>query len=91
MPIPGVEDTVFIIVGGKGPHHLLKGMGSFLNEVSPFGLWSTTDEVMSEATRGHLATDLVILNHGQVTKTTPELAPHSPNYHTTPTGGRLSS
>ncbi|GFV60920.1 hypothetical protein TNCV_925341 [Trichonephila clavipes] len=38
------------------------------------------------ATRGLLATDHVILNHGQVTWTTPELAPPSPNYHTTPTG-----
>ncbi|GFV34538.1 hypothetical protein TNCV_1448441 [Trichonephila clavipes] len=37
------------------------------------------------ATRGLLVTDLIILNHGQVTWTTPELAP-PPNYHTTPTG-----
>ncbi|GFX41269.1 hypothetical protein TNCV_2219671 [Trichonephila clavipes] len=43
------------------------------------------------ATRGFLATDLVILNHGQVTRTTPELATLSPNYHTTPMGRRLSS
>ncbi|GFV80897.1 acetylcholinesterase [Trichonephila clavipes] len=43
------------------------------------------------ATRGLLATDHVILNHGQVTWTTPELAPTSPNYHTTPTRGRFSS
>ncbi|GFX05445.1 hypothetical protein TNCV_1007671 [Trichonephila clavipes] len=43
------------------------------------------------ATLGLLATDHVILNHGQVTWTTPELAPPSPNYHTTPTGGRFSS
>ncbi|GFV40575.1 hypothetical protein TNCV_1984171 [Trichonephila clavipes] len=43
------------------------------------------------ATGGLLATDHVILNHGQVTWTTPELAPPSPNYHTTPTGGRFSS
>ncbi|GFW74032.1 hypothetical protein TNCV_545561 [Trichonephila clavipes] len=42
------------------------------------------------ATRGLLATDLVILNHGQVTRMTPELAPTSPNSHTTPAGGRLS-
>ncbi|GFS59136.1 hypothetical protein TNCV_70131 [Trichonephila clavipes] len=41
-------------------------------------------------TRGFLTTDFVILNHGQVTRTTPELAPRSPNYHTTPTGGRVS-
>ncbi|GFW60373.1 hypothetical protein TNCV_3869061 [Trichonephila clavipes] len=38
-----------------------------------------------------MATNLVILNHGQVMRTTPELAPTSPNCHTTPTGGRLSS
>ncbi|GFT87934.1 hypothetical protein TNCV_800241 [Trichonephila clavipes] len=38
-----------------------------------------------------LATDHVILNHGQVTGTTPELALPSPIYHTTPTEGRLSS
>ncbi|GFW36617.1 hypothetical protein TNCV_1956171 [Trichonephila clavipes] len=37
------------------------------------------------ATRGLLATDHVILNHGQVTWTTPNLEPSSPNYHTTPT------
>ncbi|GFX42292.1 dyslexia-associated protein KIAA0319-like protein [Trichonephila clavipes] len=36
----------------------------------------------SSATQGLLATDHVILNHGQVTWTTPELAPPSPNYHT---------
>ncbi|GFW24529.1 hypothetical protein TNCV_2403941 [Trichonephila clavipes] len=39
------------------------------------------------ATRGILETDHVILNHGQVTWTTSELAPPSPNYHTTATGG----
>ncbi|GFY30578.1 hypothetical protein TNCV_3117401 [Trichonephila clavipes] len=38
-----------------------------------------------------LTTDHVILSHGQVTWTTPELAPLSLNYHTTPTGGRFSS
>ncbi|GFU59724.1 hypothetical protein TNCV_3186801 [Trichonephila clavipes] len=36
---------------------------------------------IDKATRGLLATDHVILNHGQVTWTTPELAPSS-NYHT---------
>ncbi|GFW93978.1 hypothetical protein TNCV_4812961 [Trichonephila clavipes] len=43
------------------------------------------------ATRGLLVTDLTILNHGQVTRTTPELASSSSNYHTTPTEGRLRS
>ncbi|GFW00602.1 hypothetical protein TNCV_2283481 [Trichonephila clavipes] len=35
--------------------------------------------------------DLVILNLGEVTRTTHELALTSPNYNTTPTRGRLSS
>ncbi|GFU50881.1 hypothetical protein TNCV_4460871 [Trichonephila clavipes] len=43
------------------------------------------------ATQGLLAKDHVILSHGQVTWTIPELAPPSSNYHTTPTGGRFSS
>ncbi|GFW27906.1 uncharacterized protein TNCV_767861 [Trichonephila clavipes] len=38
---------------------------------------------MVKPTRGLLATDHVIFNHGQVTWTTPELAPLSPNCHTT--------
>ncbi|GFV18164.1 hypothetical protein TNCV_169671 [Trichonephila clavipes] len=42
------------------------------------------------ATRGFLATGHVILINGQVTKTTPELALPSSNFHTTPTGRRLS-
>ncbi|GFV04491.1 hypothetical protein TNCV_1314531 [Trichonephila clavipes] len=41
--------------------------------------------------RGLLTKDHVILNHRQVMWTTPELAPLSPNYHTTPTGERFSS
>ncbi|GFU37324.1 hypothetical protein TNCV_4273121 [Trichonephila clavipes] len=43
-----------------------------------------------KATRGSLAMDLVILNHGQVTMTTPEFEVPSPNFHTIPTEGRLS-
>ncbi|GFW01653.1 hypothetical protein TNCV_4085681 [Trichonephila clavipes] len=42
-----------------------------------------------QPTRGLLAMDHVILNHGQVMWTTPELAP--PLLTTTPTGRRLSS
>ncbi|GFY27358.1 hypothetical protein TNCV_2069781 [Trichonephila clavipes] len=51
---------------------------------------STTERVNinGAATRGLLGTDHVILNHGQVTWTTPELASPSP---TTPTVGRFSS
>ncbi|GFX83444.1 hypothetical protein TNCV_323931 [Trichonephila clavipes] len=33
----------------------------------------------------------VVLNHGQMTWTIPDLALPSLNYHTTPTGGGLSS
>ncbi|GFX70016.1 hypothetical protein TNCV_340431 [Trichonephila clavipes] len=43
----------------------------------------------SHTIRGLLATDHVILNPGQVTWTTPELAP--PLLTTTPMGGRFSS
>ncbi|GFW13868.1 uncharacterized protein TNCV_2097491 [Trichonephila clavipes] len=47
------------------------------------------DTSVAAATRGLLATDHVILNHGQVTWTTTELAP--PLLTTSPTGGRFSS
>ncbi|GFW99009.1 hypothetical protein TNCV_1782281 [Trichonephila clavipes] len=40
---------------------------------------------MDNATQRLLAMDFVILNHGQVTRTTFELAHPFPNYHTTPT------
>ncbi|GBM36875.1 hypothetical protein AVEN_82859-1 [Araneus ventricosus] len=40
---------------------------------------------------GYFGTDLVILNLGQMTRTTPELAPPSLNFHATPTGGRLTT
>ncbi|GFV79362.1 hypothetical protein TNCV_1903341 [Trichonephila clavipes] len=43
------------------------------------------------AAQGLLATDLVILNHNQVTRMTPELAPlPSHSSHITSSGGRLS-
>ncbi|GFU67135.1 hypothetical protein TNCV_3675491 [Trichonephila clavipes] len=44
-----------------------------------------------QTTRGLLVTYHVILNHGQVTWTTPELAPPSLNYHTTPKGGSIKT
>ncbi|GFU91867.1 hypothetical protein TNCV_3192531 [Trichonephila clavipes] len=43
------------------------------------------------ATLGLLETDHVAFNHDQVTRSTHELAPPSPNYDTTPMAGRLSS
>ncbi|GFW97180.1 hypothetical protein TNCV_631851 [Trichonephila clavipes] len=43
------------------------------------------------ATQELLATDHVILNHGQVTWTTPKLAPTSPNYHTNGRSFQLST
>ncbi|GFV12480.1 hypothetical protein TNCV_1792591 [Trichonephila clavipes] len=60
------------------------------------GLWLACYEFEPSTTkdppsiRSLLATVFVILNHGQVMKTTPELAPRSPNFHNTSTGGRLS-
>ncbi|GBM62133.1 hypothetical protein AVEN_207622-1 [Araneus ventricosus] len=43
-----------------------------------------------EATRGLFWTDLVILNRGQMTRTTPDLELPSPNFHATAAGGRLA-
>ncbi|GBM78127.1 hypothetical protein AVEN_17051-1 [Araneus ventricosus] len=40
---------------------------------------------------GYFGMDLVILNHGQMMRTAPELAPPSPNFHATATGERLES
>ncbi|GBN07219.1 hypothetical protein AVEN_4328-1 [Araneus ventricosus] len=40
---------------------------------------------------GYFGTDLVISNHGQMTRATPELVSLSPSFHATPTGGRLST
>ncbi|GFX02589.1 hypothetical protein TNCV_728431 [Trichonephila clavipes] len=57
---------------------------------SPEGTTLKVDVLRCSA-RGLLTTDHVILNHGQVTWMTPELAPLSPNYHTTPTGKRFNS
>ncbi|GFU67619.1 hypothetical protein TNCV_1643681 [Trichonephila clavipes] len=45
---------------------------------------------LCKAARGLLVTDLVILNHGQATRTTTELRTSSPNSLTTQTVGRLS-
>ncbi|GBM87005.1 hypothetical protein AVEN_19900-1 [Araneus ventricosus] len=39
---------------------------------------------------GSFGTDLVILKRGQTTRTTPELAPLSPNFRTEPAGGRFT-
>ncbi|GFW06976.1 hypothetical protein TNCV_3691721 [Trichonephila clavipes] len=46
--------------------------------------------VIYTGTRELLATDLIILNHGQMTRKTPQLACPSPKICTTPTGGRLN-
>ncbi|GFU52926.1 hypothetical protein TNCV_1142271 [Trichonephila clavipes] len=42
-------------------------------------------------TRELLATDLIILSHGQKKRTTPELVPPSPNYCALPMGGIRTS
>ncbi|GFT11956.1 hypothetical protein TNCV_725641 [Trichonephila clavipes] len=49
-----------------------------------------TNHFFQYTTQWLLVTDFVILNHGQVTRTTPELTASSPNFHTTPTGERLT-
>ncbi|GFX10281.1 hypothetical protein TNCV_1866781 [Trichonephila clavipes] len=61
--------------------------GSKLRGPSPiaFVMLYTATLTLTQTTRGLLATDLVILNYGQVPWTTPD-----PNYHTTPSERRLS-
>ncbi|GFT91134.1 hypothetical protein TNCV_4043811 [Trichonephila clavipes] len=76
----------------EGEERPLLNRGGATPAVAPSQNWCETEPNRTvSSTRGLLATDHVILNHGQVTWTTPELAPPSPNYHTTPTGGRFSS
>ncbi|GFU23522.1 uncharacterized protein TNCV_4239681 [Trichonephila clavipes] len=58
----------------------------------PDYIWSEKLKDLSIAdvdTRGLLVT-CVTLNHGLVTRRTPELVPPYPNFHNAPTGGRLS-
>ncbi|GFS68439.1 uncharacterized protein TNCV_4583801 [Trichonephila clavipes] len=62
VPWPS-SDQHMVITGTKTEHFIRKHNRSPLSPP------------MSSATRGLLATDYVILNHGQVTWTTPELAP----------------
>ncbi|GFU89133.1 uncharacterized protein TNCV_2895811 [Trichonephila clavipes] len=50
-----------------------------------------TSSSLDHATRGLFATDVVVLNHGQVTRMTPELAAAPPKYHTAPTGECVNS
>ncbi|GFV74750.1 hypothetical protein TNCV_1039881 [Trichonephila clavipes] len=52
--------------------------------------WRKRLRKINEAKRGRLATDLVILKHGQVMKMTSELESLSPDFHSIPTGGRFS-
>ncbi|GFX08068.1 hypothetical protein TNCV_1237471 [Trichonephila clavipes] len=59
-----------------------------IDGIQPFNEMTSFEDILP-ATRGLLATDYVILNHGQLTWTTPELAPRL--LTTTPTGGRFSS
>ncbi|GBN46187.1 hypothetical protein AVEN_28543-1 [Araneus ventricosus] len=58
---------------------------------SGFGLvWFGLIPILKQH-ESYFGMDLVILNHGQMTKTTPELAHPSPNFHATPTAGRLAT
>ncbi|GFS96405.1 hypothetical protein TNCV_17351 [Trichonephila clavipes] len=59
------------------------------DEVSDW-LYADSLAVNSAYTRGLLASNLVILKLGQVTRMTPKMA-LSPNYHITPMGGCSST
>ncbi|GBM24571.1 hypothetical protein AVEN_6529-1 [Araneus ventricosus] len=48
-----------------------------------FSLVTLTSRVLKQHD-DYFGTDLVIVSHGQMTRTTPELAPSSPNFRTSP-------
>ncbi|GFX55455.1 hypothetical protein TNCV_267431 [Trichonephila clavipes] len=50
------------------------------------GSYLTPTYSRSQTTRELLVTDLIVLNHDQVTRTTHELPSPSPNFHATPKG-----
>ncbi|GFX77433.1 hypothetical protein TNCV_2956301 [Trichonephila clavipes] len=78
IPLPSynLDHNVFCNFGSNSYYTRENFKLNFRNNVQYFGLATT---------RRLLETDHVILNNGQVTGTTLELAPPSPNYHTTPT------
>ncbi|GBM66184.1 hypothetical protein AVEN_246404-1 [Araneus ventricosus] len=71
---------------GKGPPAPMWGSSRTYGSVETLGSESAFGQH-----EGYFGTDLVILNLGQMTRTTPELAPPSPNFHATPAGGRLTT
>ncbi|GFU17758.1 hypothetical protein TNCV_1709041 [Trichonephila clavipes] len=73
----------------KKKKHLAEKVAAMENTIRM--LREFNEGISSRTARGLLTTDHVILNHGQVTWMTPELAPFSPNYHTTPTGKSFNS
>ncbi|GFV10998.1 hypothetical protein TNCV_50961 [Trichonephila clavipes] len=81
-PIEHIWDALGRLVAGRQPPQ------QTLQELER-GLLEEKDRIPQLLTRVLLATDHVILNHGQETWMTPELAPHL--LTTTPTGGRYSS
>ncbi|GFY08552.1 hypothetical protein TNCV_809851 [Trichonephila clavipes] len=75
-------NTMMMAAYGKPFYYVSSGFSSVWRD------YQTTSR--SSTRQGLLAVDLIILNHGQLTRTIHELAHLSPNYHTTPMGGHLS-
>ncbi|GFX06345.1 hypothetical protein TNCV_505641 [Trichonephila clavipes] len=71
--------------GGCAPTDMVYNKSPNISRIAPKE-WQYCHQLISSerpnAARGLLATDHILLNHGQVTWTTPELATPSPNYHT---------
>ncbi|GFW43588.1 uncharacterized protein TNCV_4769401 [Trichonephila clavipes] len=81
---------------------LVEGIERWPSQVSSFKIGVETSQIvlspaslLSGQTRAQrqlytrVCGEFVILNHDQVTRVTPKLAPLSQYFHTTPTGGRL--
>ncbi|GFX47032.1 hypothetical protein TNCV_316551 [Trichonephila clavipes] len=93
LPVPNDDVVSRVFIESSALEQVVaihSGMAAKWHELEKgLKIKATLEDVSQRTTRGLLVTDHVILKNGQVTRTTPEPAPHSPNYHTTPTVERL--
>ncbi|GBN57176.1 hypothetical protein AVEN_158016-1 [Araneus ventricosus] len=99
----GIKGNRMIITrrGGDHGNHRDSKVANTFNRIKRFLTWISSQTVpvtiLEQASdgrmqhEGYFGTDLVILNRGQMTETTPELAPRSPSFHATPTLGHLAT
>ncbi|GFW71480.1 hypothetical protein TNCV_3460061 [Trichonephila clavipes] len=77
---PELAPTLLLLTTTPHPREDVSAVDRFALHDGSLVVLAQTRDKASHATRGLLVTNLVILKHGQVTRTTPELAP--PIHHT---------